>query len=287
MLQALLGIGSAIAGGIAGSQAADANNDAVDRQFEQDRLAYKYRKKGIRADYRHSKDQWRMNILNDETLAAYRDETNLNDWNFAVKIKGEEYAQQLKQYAKSENIYGQQLTFNRMAAESAREAEQRKLEDAVNDLAYQNQDIVLKALQAEGALAAKGQVGKSADKGMSAEFASLGRNQAILFDSLVSAKADTEAAMKKIASDKYGADIAAQAARMLTPVRGSDPPKPIRSPRTAYLEPRKPKNYDFGPKPIRGAYTSSSGAWLGAASQGLSSIAGALTKKPGGGYTIS
>lgn len=286
MYQAILGIGSAILGGIGASQSAAAQRQAANRQYEQDLQAYKFRKKGIKADYRHNKDQWQMNIRNDETLSSYRDETNLNDWNYSVKIKGEEYAQQLKQYAKSEQIYGQQLTFNRMAAESARAAEYRKLEDATNELAYQNQDIVIKALQGEGALAAKGQVGKSADKGMSAEFASLGRNQAILYDSLISAKADTSAAIEKIASDKFGADIAAQAARMLEPTRGSDPPKPLTTPRTEYLAPRKPKNYDFGPKPIRGAAPSSAGAWIGAASQGIGSIAGALTKT-NGKYTLN
>jgi hypothetical protein len=63
--------------------------------------------------------------------------------------------------------------------------------------------LLLKAVQSEGAAAVKGQQGRSADKAGQAELASLGRNQAILAESLLSARADTQAAMKKIATDKF------------------------------------------------------------------------------------
>jgi hypothetical protein len=109
-----------------------------------------------------------------------------------------------------------------------------------------------------------------------AEFAALGRNQAILAESLLSAKADTESAIRKIATDKFGADLAAEANRMLRPDRLPQPPKPLTTPRAEYLKPRKPKKFDLGPEPIKGAMASSAGAWMGAATQGLSSIAGSI-----------
>ena len=182
----------------------------------------------------------------------------------------------MKQYAKSEQIYGQQLTFNQMAQAAANEAEYRKLEDAMKEMAFQNQDIVIKALQSEGTAAVKGQQGRSAEKMEQAEFAALGRNQAILAESLLSAKADTGAALRKIANDKFGADLAAEASRMLRPDRLPQPPKPLTTPRAEYLKPRKPKAFDFGPKPVKGAMASSTGSWMGAATQGLTSIAGAI-----------
>jgi len=123
--------------------------------------------------------------------------------------------------------------------------------------------------------AVKGQQGRSADKAEQAEFAALGRNQAILAESLLSAKADTGAALRKIANDKFGADIAAEANRMLKPDRLPAPPKPLTTPRAEYLEPRKPKKFDFGPKPIKGAKASSAAAWMGAAG-GLISSAGSI-----------
>ena len=273
MIEGILG---AVMDGLSGQASADAQNAAIERQYKYDKQAWRYGKRRIRADYRHQKQQWEYNIRNDERAAAYRDQTNLQDWQYQLKIQDHEYRSQMRQYAKSEQIYGQQLGFNKMAAEAAKEAEYRKLTDATNEIAFQNQDIVIKSMAMEGAAATKGQQGRSADKNVQSVFASLGRNQAILAESLLSAKADTAAAMKKIATDKYGADIAAQAARMLKPDRMPSPPQPIRTPRTEYLAPRKPRKFDFGPKPIKGAGASAAGAWLGAGASAIGSIAGAI-----------
>jgi hypothetical protein len=283
LISAVLGIGSAIFGGLGGQAEADAQNAAIEAQYKYSTQAWRYAKRSTMADWRHSTKQWRLNKKNEETLAAFKDATNLQDWLYNLKIQDFEYASQMKQYAKSEKIYGQQLTFNQMAQAAANEAEYRKLEDSMKEMAFQNQDIVIKALQSEGISAVKGQQGRSAEKMEQAEFAALGRNQAILAESLLSAKADTATALRKIANDKYGADLAAEANRMLRPDRLPQPPKPLATPRAKYLKPRKPKEFDFGPKPIKGAMASSTGSWIGAASQGLSSIAGAI----GGGSSKS
>ena len=269
------GLVSAGLGALSGQASADAQNAAIERQYKYDLQSWRYGKQRTRADYRHRRKQWQMDIRNDETAAAYRDQTNLQDYQYQLKIQDHEYRSQMRQYAKSEQIYGMQLTFNKMAADAAKEAEYRKLQDATNEIAFQNQDIVIQAMATEGGAATKGQQGRSADKNVQSVFASLGRNQAILAESLLSAKADTAAAMKKIATDKFGADIAAQAARMLQPERLPQPPKPITTPRTEFLKPRKPKKYDFGPKPIKGAKASSAAAWMGAAG-GLISSAGSI-----------
>jgi len=269
----LFGIGSSIAG-------ASSQNKAIENQFKYDLQAWKYSKDRLRADRKHSVEQWRYNVENEETLGAFKDATNLQDWQYQLKIQQADYAQQLKQYAKSEQIYGQQLTFNKMAQAAAVEAEYRKLEDATNELAYQNQDIVIKALQAEGATAVKGQVGRSADKMEQAEFASFGRNQAIIAQSLISAQADAQGALKKIANDKFGADLAAEANRMLAPERAIEPPRPLTTPRAKYLKPRKLTKADFGPRPIKGAKADIAAGIIGAVGSGLSSIAGALPTGP-------
>lgn len=273
---AILGIGSAVFGGLAGQAEADAQNRAIEKQHKYNMQSWRYGRRSTMADWRHNVKQWRLNQKNEETLGAFKDATNLQDWLYNLKIQDFEYASQMKQYAKSEQIYGQQLTFNQMAQSAAKEAEYRKLEETKNELLYQNQDIVIKALQAEGLTAVKGQQGRSAAKMEQAELASLGRNQAILAQSLLSAKADTGAALRKIANDKFGADLAAKASRMLQPDRLPEPPKPLTTPRAEYLKPRRPKAFDFGPKPIKGAMASSAGSWMGAATQGLSSIAGAI-----------
>jgi hypothetical protein len=270
-----LGLGGAILGGIGGQSEADAQNEAIERQYDYDTTAWRYGKKTTKADYKHNVKQWRMNIRNDKRVSKWKDKTNLQDWEYNLKIQKQEYDFQKKQYNKSNEIADQQLTFNAMAQKVANEAEYRKLEDSTKEIAFQNQDIIIKAVQAEGAAAVKGQQGRSADKAGQAELASLGRNQAILAESLLSARADTEAAMKKVATDKFGADLAANAARMLEPERLPRPPKPLRTPRTKFLKPRRPKKYDFGPKPIKGAKASSAGAWLGAGADALGAASSA------------
>jgi hypothetical protein len=227
-----LGLGGAILGGIGGQSEADAQNEMIDRQYDYDTTAWRYGKKTTKADYKHNVKQWRLNKQNDKTVSAWKDATNLQDWNYNLKIQDYEYSSQMRQYNKSNQIADQQLTFNAMAQKVANEAEYRKLEDSTKEIAFQNQDLILKAVQSEGAAAVKGQQGRSADKAGQAELASLGRNQAILAESLLSARADTEAAMKKVATDKFGADLAANAARMLKPERLPRPPQA--SPYTSY-----------------------------------------------------
>ena len=254
----------ALFGGLTGQAEADAQNRAIDAQFKQNLQSWQYGKKRIKADWRQDTKQWRLNQKNEETLASWKDATNLQNWQQELRIQDFEFASQMKQYAKSEQIFKQQLTFNQMAQAAANEAEYRKLEDSMKEIAFQNQDIVIRALQSEGAAAVKGQQGRSAEKGEQAEFAALGRNQAILAESLLSAKADTGAALRKIANDRFGADLAAEANRMLRPDRLPAPPKPLTTPRAEFLKPRKPKKFDFGPRPTKGAMASSAGAWLGA-----------------------
>ena len=272
---------SALLSGLGGQAEADAQNAAIDATYKQELQARRYRKRSLMADWRHSTKQWRLNEKNEETLGAFKDATNLQDWQYNLKIQDFEYASQMKQYAKSEQIYGQQLTFNQMAQAAAKEAEYRKLEDAMKEMAFQNQDIVIKALQSEGVAAVKGQQGRSAEKMEQAEFAALGRNQAILAESLLSAKTDTRMALRKIANDKFGADLAAEANRMLRPDRLPQPPKPLTTPRAEYLKPRKPKEFDFGPKIIKGAMASSAGSWLGAGASFLSNNSGSIAKALG------
>jgi hypothetical protein len=265
---------SSILGGLGGASEARAQNRAQEAQYEQNMQAWQYGKKRIRADYQQNRKQWKYNKRNEETLAAWKDSTNLQDWQYNLSIQDFEYASQMKQYAKSEQIFGQQLTFNQMAQNAANEAEYRRLTDTTTEMAFQNQDLVIKALQSEGVTAAKGQQGRSAEKAAQAEFASLGRNQAILAESLLSARADSDAAMRKIANDKFGADLAAEASRMLKPDRLPQPPKPLTTPRAEFLKPRKPKEFDFGPRPIKGVMASSTGALLGAGANFLQSQGG-------------
>ena len=271
---AILGIFGAGLGGLAGQQQADAQNRATEATYQQNKLSWEYGKKVLDLDYGQRINEWHLNQRNDETISAWKDATNLQDWNYGLKIQNYEYASQMRQYNRSHQIADRQLTFNAMAQAAANEAEYRKLEDATKEIAFQNQDLIVKTVQSEGAAAVRGQQGRSAEKAGQVELASLGRNQAILAESLLSARADSQAALRKIAADKYGADLAANASRMLKPQRLPSAPKPLTTPRTEFLKPRQPTEYDYGPAPIKGAMASSTGSWLNAGANAMQFIPG-------------
>jgi hypothetical protein len=275
-----LGIASSIMG-------ANEQNAAMQRQYEYDLKAWNMNWRRMKADWRHQKRGVNIARQNEEALASWKDQTNLQDWQHALKIQDYEYRSQMRQYEKSEKIYGQQLNFNEMAANAAKEAETRRLKDAVSELNFQWQDILVQSLEAEGEQRAIGQAGRSAGKKAQAMEASLGRNQAVLASSLLSAELDVDAAMKKIAADKYGADIAAQAARMLKPERLPAPPKPITTPRAIFQDPRKLKPFDKGPKPIKGAAASPWGGIASAVGGMVGGIAGMATGGGGSKYATS
>lgn len=278
MIGAILGIGSAILGGIGSNQQADrqaaAQREALDRQFEQDTANWKFNWKEQNRDFKWLKKGVQIQRQNQEAELSYREATQLQDYQYGLKIQDYEYRSQMRQYNESERIYGLQLKFNNMAAAAAREAENRKLQEAIIETAFENQDLFVEMMQAEGLQQARGVSGRSAAKNIQSVLAEAGRSQAILTESLLSARKNTDAQMRKISADKYGADIRAEAQRMLMPERLPELPRPLAIPRAVFQDPRKPKK---APKPIKGAAApSTSTGWGGIAATALGTAASYL-----------
>lgn len=260
MLGALISGAIGIAGGMASDAAANA---AMERQYEYDTKVWKFNWQESKRDYKHAKRGVNIARKNEAAERGWRDETALNDWNHGMAIRDYEYNMQMKAYNKSEDTYKQQLNFNNMAASVAMESENRWLDERFTEAAFQNQDLLVQSLQLEGE-AALTQSGNSAGKAIQSAMAQAGRNQAILAESITSAQKQSAVNMKKIQSDKYGADIQAEASRMLKPEITPALPKPIKLPTTIFQDPRKPRK---PPKPIKGATTNAgliSGAVKGA-----------------------
>ena len=190
--------------------------------------------------------------------------------------------QMMNQYR--QRAYGRQIDFAKMqqefnadAASRAYVSEQIRFNEQMAEFAFNNVNFQKNLAEEMGKTAAGERYGKSAQRIAAVEsLGQYGRNQAILAESLLSARADTQAAIRKIATDKFGADLAANASRMLKPERLPTPPKPLRTPRTEFLKPRKPTKYDFGPKPIKGATVSSTGSWMDAAGTILGAAASGI-----------
>ena len=268
--------GAAVVGAISGKKSADkaakTQNEYTQRQFEYDTEMWEMGKEKLASDWEFAYDTYELRKKNEQKIADYTDEMNLRRYNYDLKIVKSQNEANKKAFAKSEHLYGQQLNFNKAAAEGAAEEALIKQQEINQEIAFKNEDSIIKSIEAHGELAATSQSGGSASKQAQALLAAKGRNEAQLSESLFSANRSTYMALKSISRDKYGADLAAFANKMIKPGTVPDPIKPLATPVAEFQPPRALEDYDFGVAPIKGA-KAQGGSWLSVASSAVSSIA--------------
>ncbi|OUV34724.1 MAG: hypothetical protein CBC48_05370 [bacterium TMED88] len=280
---AVLGIGSAIFGAVSGSNQASESNraskKAVENQYKYDTERYDMAKDKLNADRDFAIEQIQTNIRNDERLADLKNQQSLDNYGFNLKIREQQMKNYTRQYDKSSNLYGQQLSFNDMAANVASTAEQQKMNDAMSEAAFQNEDLFVQGLQETGTMMARGQAGKSVGKGKQSLNAQLGRNQNIVMANLLSSKSTMRNALARVATQRTGADIQAFANLMIP----QDAPPEVLEPYAAilpeYTLPRALQDFDYGPEPIKGvvAQVSTSAPWLNALGSVSSNLVSAFS----------
>lgn len=251
----IAGIGaifSGISGASSRSSARSAEQRRIERQYEYDRDVWKYNWKNTQREYDYRLLETSTARSNQEQNIQYQEATAQQDYQYNLAIRDYDYKNQLRQYNESERIYGLQLGFNNQAAQIATANEERRFNEILTGMAFEQQDMLVKMLQEEGELQARGVSGRSATKTLGSALAGYGRNQAILAESLVSAKRDSNANRRQISMDRYGANLNAQSRRMLQPLKAPAPMAPLRMPRATILDPLKPKK---PPKPIKGTNT--------------------------------
>ena len=274
---AKVGIGTIIGGALAGAsvgasvhasgKAAEAareqarlSNDAVDRQWAYNMDLWDMTKERIIADREYAADEIAIKAKNEQTLAEYKDATNLADYSYRLKIRNREQQSLNNQYVRSQNIFGLQTNLNDETAKAAREDELRKLQEINAESAFQLQERRVEQMQAEGKLRATGASGRTAGKLIQSSVADLGRQMAMLNESMEAAGRNTRAVLKEIQRDKTSADLTAYANLMLHPGTLPMPVAPFATPLAEYMEPRELTDADFGPKPVKGAYTNPNAA---------------------------
>jgi len=239
-----LGLGSSIFGMSAESR----------RASEQAELAediYQFQKQEAKDRNKYNKKTWRTDKRNRRKEYDYQDATNQLNYQYNVKIR--EYEQNLaeRQYQQSEKNFKKQLAFNNLAAARAYESENRRMQEIEIGDAFAKQDMLVQETQAVGQVAARGQAGRTAGKAMQAELAGIGRNLAIMEESMKSAYKQYNQNLQSISLQKYGADMNAEAARMLKPERLPEIPEPLAVPRAKTVKPYKIR---VGPKAFTPGY---------------------------------
>lgn len=288
ILGTLIGVGSSLLGASQQSSAASkANAEAKKRakeQYKYDKEKYRMGKDKLIADREFTIEGIEIDKRNDKTLADLKDRQSIDRYEFDLKIRQMQMKNSSNQFEKSNQLYGTQLGFNSTAFNTAQAAEQQKMNDAMSQAAFQNEDLYVQGLQQSGTAMARGMAGRSVGKQAQSLNAQLGRNQNIVMQNLLSSRSEMRSNIANIAMQKEGADIQAFANLMIPAEAPPEVMEPYATPLPEYQMPRELEDFDFGPEPRKGTVStySTSAPWLNALGSVSSSLVSAFNNQPSG-----
>ena len=111
-------IGGSKAAGAAREQA-NLQNDAPERQLEYDTEAWEMKKDQLLAQRDYLVQEIELKAEQEGKLAAFRDATNLRQYNYDLQIRNRQQASNQQQFQRSNQIYADQLTLNEQAKQDA------------------------------------------------------------------------------------------------------------------------------------------------------------------------
>lgn len=226
---------ASIAGGIFGaSNASSQNAQARDNQEKQQKLLNEQ----ARLQNEYNKQEFEAQKENYRKQAEYNFETAVQKWQYDTTIRALSEKVDAQKYLLNAQNSQKQLTFNDIAEAQGQTRRQSALEDASAEFAFNRQDLLVAALQAEGK-AMLGQAGGSMVKRVQSTQAQIGRDLAVLDASLTGELKASNLESFDISLGKYSADARVEAARMLRPERLPDIPTPMKPPEPTWVEPMK------------------------------------------------
>tara|TARA_B100001250_G_scaffold261572_1_gene225321 strand:- start:2697 stop:3581 length:885 start_codon:yes stop_codon:yes gene_type:complete len=236
----------------AGKQARK-QNEAVERQHEYNLKAYDMKGDQLRAEYAYRVQETALKRQNEGNAADYRDAINSQNYARQLMIRNREQASLDAQFERSNELYAAKTGYNQRVAQKAFEDENRKLDEIHTEATFDAQEQRIKHLQEEGKIRALGQAGVSVGKTHQSIAANFGYQISALNQGLESAGMNHASALEDIKNDKFSADLAAYAEKMLDPGELPMPIEPILTPRTIYQDPEPLQDFHFGPPPVKGA----------------------------------
>ena len=276
----IVGLGLQVYGGRKQEQAArgaaDTQNAATEAQYQYDVEAWEMAKQSAIAKRNYAVQEIEEKARQEGLIAAHKDAANLRTYNYNLQIRDREQDLNDRMYQKSEDIFYNQLGINADNERSARMDERRQLREIETENRYQKNDAYLEAIEAEGAIRARGQTGRSIDKAKSVAALKASTALSLLDLSLDNATAASRSALQSIGTHRTVQDLNAYAAKMLDPGVLPEPIAPLPTPQATFLYPRVFEDYDFGPEPIKGAMVSPSAASAQVWGTTISSIAGTV-----------
>ena len=260
----------------AAKKQARAANEAAKRRLQYDTAAYLMGRDKLSASRDHAAETVRIAARNEGRLAAFKDASNLQRYNYDLMIRNQEQASLDNQYIRSDDIYNEQITLNEISAAAGVADEYRKLDEIRHETHFQSNEVIREQLLAEGKMRAMNSSGRSAAKGVQSTLADYSRQLMMLDESAGAAGRNARAIFEQIAADKSSADLAAYAQKMLEPGVLPMPLVPFATPMSEFQLPRELEAFDFGPAPVMGATVNVGAAADAVWGQTISSIAGAV-----------
>lgn len=261
----------------AATKAAEEQKKANKEKLAYDQEAYEDTWMQLNADRQWIIEQNKVRARNENATAMYKDATNAASYLQKLQIRNREQESLNMQFAKSNLLYDEQVSFNDRAARTAEESAWRQLDEINSEAAFDVQEQRMEALQQQGKILASGASGRSAGKTHQAALASFGMQVAALNEGLASAGRNTKSVLEQIKNDQYSANLAAFAQKMLDPGELPMPIVPFKTPIAEFLDPRPlDKEFDIGPEPILGYSQSPSVAASAAWGAAIPGIAGSV-----------
>ena len=255
---------------------AKASNEAVDARFAYDIDMWEMKKQQMQAKRNETIEAIEVAARNEGKQREYKDAAALKQHNYALQIRNKQQASNQAAYKRSDQIYWDQLSLNDMASKAAADSEIIKLEENYDEAAFDRNEAYLNNLLAEGQMRARIGSGRSGVKGLQTVYAEFGRDMAVLEATTDSFDKNTRAVLEEIKRDKWSANLVAYANKMLDPGVLPMPITPDPIPVAEYTLPRAWQDYDFGPKPIRGAISDPGAAADMVWGNAMTSIAGTI-----------
>ena len=151
----------------AAEEMARLQKEADKKQFQYDTDVYNAAKQSAISKRDYAIQEIQLREKNEGKIAAHKDAMNLASYNYNMQIRNQQQDLNNRMYAKSEDIYDKQLGINAANEKAAKMDERRKLREIETENRYDQQDVYLEALEAEGAVRARGLSGRSIDKAAS------------------------------------------------------------------------------------------------------------------------
>ena len=274
----VLGIYGAHKSAKAAEAAQKAQNEAAEKQYEYNVQRWEMDKQKMLADREYKVQEIEERARQENQLADFKDASNARQYNAQLQIRNSQQDTNERMFAKSNAIYQDQLGLNILQEKNARQEELQQLKEIQSEKRYERNSAYIEGLLAEGEIRARGQTGRSVQKARSVETLKTATALTLLNLSLDNATAASQNAIKNIRADRKLADLNAFASKMLDPGELPMPLEPLATPRATFLYPRVYEDYDFGPKPIKGAQISPSSAAAQVWGSSITSLAGAASQ---------